>query len=220
MVLDRIISLARRAIGHHVAIEPIGPHVRREAEERLESVDVNVHAGTAKIVLNAQLEAVRILRGASRGLDTKANLVIVASGALLTAFVTISPTEKAVFPDASLVLTLVSLAASFTLAIGALFVAGSSLPSPAVYNRYSTLSNPANEGKICAELVEAWHRYALHERRLNNRKADRLAAALAFLTLALVILIAGAIASIAAHERNRSADGRADEARGMVYWSP
>lgn len=80
------------------AIEPIEPRIRVEAGKRLANITHEVHAATAKIVLDAQVEAVRILREASASLDTKANGIIVASGALLVAFVTISPIEKSHIP--------------------------------------------------------------------------------------------------------------------------
>jgi len=84
-------------------IEPIAAAIRVEAGERLARIPRRVANETAKAVLDAQLEVVRILREASATLDTKANLVIIATGALLTAFVTISPGEKALAPHWALI---------------------------------------------------------------------------------------------------------------------
>jgi hypothetical protein len=178
------------------AIEPIDPRIRVEAGKRLANITYDVHAGTARIVLDAQVDAVRILREASASLDTKANGIIVASGALLVAFVTISPVEKSHIPHWSLLSALVLIASGFLAGIAAMFVAGFSMPTPAVYNRYSTLVDARNEGKICSELTEAWCRYALRERRLNARKANRVTLGFALLSIALLVLVVGAASAV------------------------
>jgi hypothetical protein len=179
-------------------IEPISPAVRVEVGNRLKSISYTVNASTARVVLEAQIDAVRILREASTSLDTKANVIVVASGALLTAFVTISPAEKSHFPLWTLIAALFLLGGAFLSGILAMFVAAFSLPTPVVYNRYSTLSDPQNEGKICSELAEAWYRYGLSERRLIARKANRVILGFTLVTLALMLLVIGAAESLLA----------------------
>ncbi|HEX3462520.1 MAG TPA: hypothetical protein VHS78_00520 [Candidatus Elarobacter sp.] len=176
--------------------EPIEPRIRVEATRRLAGINRRIDPGTARVVLEAQVEAVRILREASGSLDTKANVVIVASGALLTAFVTISPAEKAHIPHWAQVATLAFLACAFLAGIAATYVVGFSLPTPAVYNRFSTLTDPRNEGKICSELAEAWYRYGIRERRTNTKKANRVTLGFAFVTLALLVLVVGAVIAV------------------------
>jgi hypothetical protein len=189
------------------AIEPIAPRIRAEAGKRLANITHEVHAATARIVLDAQIDAVRILREASASLDTKANGIIVASGALLVAFVTISPVDKSHIPHWSLLIALVLIASGFLAGIAAMFVAGFSLPTPAVYNRYSTLVDPRNEGKICSELTEAWYRYALRERLLNARKANRVTLGFALLSCALLVLVIGAALAVFGQDAvNRSSN--------------
>ena len=123
-------------------------------------------------------------------------MIIVAGGALLTAFVTISPLEKSHIPHWTLISVLILLGGGFLSGIAAIFVAGFSLPTPAVYNRYSTLCDARNEGKICSELAEAWYRYGLRERRLNATKANRVTLGLAFVAIALLVLVIGAAIAV------------------------
>jgi hypothetical protein len=177
-------------------IDPIEPRIRVDVGNRLSRITHNVDAATARVVLEAQTESVRILREASTALDTKANVIIVASGALLTAFVTISPAEKSHFPHWTLVTALILLAGAFVFGIAAIFVVGFSLPTPAVYNRYSTLADSRNEGKICSELTEAWYRYGLRERRSNAKKANRVVLGFGFVALALLVLVIGAATAV------------------------
>jgi hypothetical protein len=197
------------------AIDPIDRRIRVDAGNRLSRITHDVDAATARVVLDAQTESVRIVRGASASLDTKANVIIVASGALLTAFVTISPAEKSHFPHWTLVTALVLLACAFVFGIAAIFVAGFSLPTPAVYNRYSTLSDARNEGKICSEMTEAWYRYGLRERRSNAMKANRVAFGFGCVAAALLVLVIGAAmavlgpepAAVPSQPASRSASG-------------
>lgn len=88
------------------------------------------------------------------------------------------------------------IASGFLAGIAAMFVAGFGLPTPAVYNRYSTLVDARNEGKICSELTEAWYRYALRERCLNARKANRVTLGFALLCFALLVLVIGAALAV------------------------
>lgn len=187
-------------------IDPIEPRLRADAGERLKN-SLRIDAPTARLVLDAQVDVVRILRDVSGSLDAKANVIIVASGALLTAFATISPAERSHFPSRTLIAAVLFLAGAFFAGIIALFVAGASLPTPVVYNRASTLADPQNEGKICSELVEVWYRYALRERRLNSTKARRVVAGFALVSLALLVLVVGG--AIAAFKSDSAGPGNA-----------
>jgi hypothetical protein len=91
---------------------------------------------------------------------------------------------------------LIFLAIGFISGVSALYVVAFSLPTPAVYNRYTTLESPENAGRINSELAESWYRYGLRERALIQRKAFWTRVGMFSVAIALLVLVVAAAVAV------------------------
>ncbi len=134
---------------------------------------------------------------ANKVLESKANGVIALSSALL-GFGANTANAHAVPHWPLAICAVVSLLLALGCGFRATLVSTSSLPSPAYYNIPSIAADAGNEAKIAIELAEAWHRYTVDERSVENRKSAWLYRAIGFMACGLLSFGAVAVDVIVA----------------------